>query len=282
MPLGQVSVVYAHPQSAEQCGEFLDTLGVAVHYTGSNAASALELARDKSGAAIVSEHIASLYSLPVVRRNIENNQSNVTRFVKISADPVKEKNPEKCSIVVDPEEDRPGLLYELLSVFARRNINLCRIESRPSRRGIGSYVFFMDITTNQGWQDALSEISGITQVKPLGCYRRREVPCECPVAKDPQRRPDLCGPSLEELYPPGTHHRYTCGRPVTDRAAPESKGHAGHLQGAPVPWREHPGIGRRSPGFREFRNIVLQAGAHYRHGKLGDESPPAYHGNAPL
>jgi prephenate dehydratase len=173
---GQVSVVYAHPQSAEQCSEFLDTLGVAVHYTESNAASALELAKDKSGAAIVSEHIASLYCLPIVQRNIENNQSNVTRFVKISSEPVKEENPEKCSIVADPEVDRPGLLYELLSVFARRNINLCRIESRPSRRGIGSYVFFMDITTNPGWQDALLEISGITKVKHLGCYRRPEVP----------------------------------------------------------------------------------------------------------
>jgi prephenate dehydratase len=96
--------------------------------------------------------------------------------VKISASPSAEETPEKCSIVVDPEEDRPGLLYDLLSVFARRKINLCRIESRPSRRGIGSYVFFMDITTNPGWQDGLREISGITQVKQLGCYRRMEVP----------------------------------------------------------------------------------------------------------
>lgn len=176
VPLEQVSVVYAHPQSAEQCSEFLDTLGAAVHYTGSNAASALELRKDKSGAAIVSEHIASLYGLPIVKRNIENNQCNVTRFVKISAEPKMGENPEKCSIVADPELDRPGLLYELLSVFARRNINLCRIESRPSRRGIGSYVFFMDITTNPGWLDALSEISRITTVKQLGCYRRMEVP----------------------------------------------------------------------------------------------------------
>jgi prephenate dehydratase len=176
LPLDQVSVVYAHPQSGEQCSEFLDTLGIAVQYTASNAASAVELVRNRAGAAVVSEHIASLYNLPIVRKNIENNQNNVTRFVKISACPSLEEIPEKCSIVVDPEEDRPGLLYDLLSVFARRKINLCRIESRPSRRGIGSYVFFMDITTNPGWQDGLEEISGITQVTRLGCYRRMEVP----------------------------------------------------------------------------------------------------------
>ena len=63
--------------------------------------------------------------------------------------------PEKCSIVVDPATDRPGLLYELLGVFGRRRINLCRIESRPSKRGMGSYVFFMDITTSPGYEESL-------------------------------------------------------------------------------------------------------------------------------
>ena len=176
LPLENVSVVYAHPQSSEQCSEFLDTLGIAIQFTGSNAASAVELVRNPKGAAVVSEHIAALYNVPLIRKNIENNPNNVTRFVKISDKPVTSGIPEKCSIVIDPEVDRPGLLYELLSVFARRDINLCRIESRPSRRGIGSYVFFMDITTNPGWQDALLEITSITKVKSLGCYRRTEVP----------------------------------------------------------------------------------------------------------
>ena len=176
LPPGQISVIYAHPQSSEQCSEFLDSLGIPVQFTGSNAASAVDLARNHSGAAVVSEHIAALYSVPLVRKNIENNPNNVTRFVKISDSPVAINVPEKCSIVVDPGEDRPGLLYDLLSVFARRTINLCRIESRPSRRGIGSYVFFMDITANPGWQEALMEIAGMATVKPLGCYRRVEVP----------------------------------------------------------------------------------------------------------
>ena len=176
LPPDKISVVYAHPQSSEQCSEFLDSLGIPIQFTGSNAASAVELVRNPMAAAVVSEHIAALYNVPIVRRNIENNTSNMTRFVKISDRPVNGETPEKCSIVVDPGEDRPGLLYDLLSVFARRNINLCRIESRPSRRGIGSDVFFMDITANPGWQDALKEITGIADIKPLGCYCRMEVP----------------------------------------------------------------------------------------------------------
>jgi prephenate dehydratase len=176
LPLGKISVIFAHPQSAEQCSEFLDTTGIGIQFTVSNAASALELAKNPEGAAVVSEHVAVLYNLPLIRKQIENNPNNITRFVRIAAIPVTGGRPEKCSIVIDPEEDRPGLLYDLLSVFARRNINLSRIESRPSRRGIGSYVFFMDIGTAPGWEEALRELSGITKVKQLGCYRRIEVP----------------------------------------------------------------------------------------------------------
>ncbi len=68
--------------------------------------------------------------------------------------------------------DRPGLLYDLLAVFAKRNINLTRIESRPSKRGIGKYVFFLDYAwtpdTNRAVIDELKEI---TTVKETGCYR---------------------------------------------------------------------------------------------------------------
>ena len=58
----------------------------------------------------------------------------------------------KCSILVDPEIDRAGLLHEILSVFAKRKINLTRIESRPSKRGMGSYVFFIDFVPGTGYR----------------------------------------------------------------------------------------------------------------------------------
>lgn len=175
LPIDQVSVVYAHPQTCEQCSEFLDQLGIEIVPTKSNAASAIELLGNRGGAAVVSKKISEIYDLPVIQSHIENNPHNVTRFFRVSDNPIHDLKPEKCSIVVDPATDRPGLLHELLGVFERRNINLCRIESRPSKRGMGSYVFFMDITTSPGYEESLSELEVLTNIKRLGCYKRLEV-----------------------------------------------------------------------------------------------------------
>jgi prephenate dehydratase len=105
----------------------------------------------------------------------ENNPDNTTRFVRISREPVRDEQPEKCSIVIDPSTDRAGLLHDLLAAFARRGINLTRIESRPSKRGIGNYVFFLDFTWSPATMDAIAELRGMTQVRELGCYRKIEV-----------------------------------------------------------------------------------------------------------
>jgi prephenate dehydratase len=131
--------------------------------------------REHAGA-IVSELTARIYGLPLIRREVQNSPGNTTRFVLISCRPPAESNPAKCSILIDPREDRPGLLHDLLAVFARRGINLTRIESRPSKRGMGSYVFFLDFATSRGWEVAIRELQGLTHLKNLGCYRRVEVP----------------------------------------------------------------------------------------------------------
>ncbi len=175
IPPGEVSVIYAHPQTSEQCSEFLDKMGVEIVPTKSNAVSALELLKNRKGAAVVSEKISRMYSLPVTKAHIENNSHNITRFFRVSDHPLQEPGPEKCSIIVDPATDRPGLLYQLLGVFGRRGINLCRIESRPSKRGMGSYVFFIDLTTSPGYEDSLLELEGLTNIRKLGCYKRLEV-----------------------------------------------------------------------------------------------------------
>lgn len=174
-PIDEISEIYAHPQTSEQCSEFLDKLGIDIILTKSNAASAVELLKNRGGAAVVSKKISEIYSLPLLLPNIENNPHNVTRFFRVSDHPWQGPDPEKCSIVIDPATDRPGLLYELLGVFGRRRINLCRIESRPSKRGMGSYVFFMDITTAPGYEESLAELEGLTNIKRLGCYKKLEV-----------------------------------------------------------------------------------------------------------
>ncbi|MDD1678653.1 MAG: ACT domain-containing protein, partial [Methanomicrobiales archaeon] len=76
----------------------------------------------------------------------------------------------KCSILIDPHVDRAGLLHDLLGVFAEKGINLTRIESRPSRRGMGSYVFFIDFRTARGWKRCIRQLKELTTIKELGCY----------------------------------------------------------------------------------------------------------------
>lgn len=172
----EIRVLYAHPQTHEQCSELIEKLGVPVIHTSSNASSAIESKKTPNAAAIISAAAATLYKVPVLIPSVENSAINTTRFVRISKDPHKEERPEKCSILIDPSTDRAGLLHDLLEAFAKRKVNLSRIESRPSKRGIGNYVFFLDYAWSPATADALAELRAITTVKELGCYRKYEVP----------------------------------------------------------------------------------------------------------
>lgn len=169
-----ISVVYAHIQSHEQSSVYLNSLkDVPVIHTSSNAQSAKEAAVTKGSAAVTTESAAKLYDLPILKRDIQNSTNNTTRFLEISADAADPADPEKCSVVIIPRENRPGILYGILGVFSRRGINLTRIESRPSKEGIGTYVFFIDFETSEGWKDTIAELQEMTGVKELGCYRKK-------------------------------------------------------------------------------------------------------------
>jgi prephenate dehydratase len=170
VPLSRMRVVYAHPQTHEQCSEYLEKWEGPVIHTSSNASSALEAKKTPNAGAILSASAASLYKIPVIVANIENNPSNTTRFIRISRSQSQTDRAQKCSIVIDPSTDRAGLLHDLLAVFARRSINLTRIESRPSKRGMGNYVFFLDYAWSPDTFQALDELKSITKVKELGCY----------------------------------------------------------------------------------------------------------------
>ena len=171
VPLSRMRVVYAHPQTHEQCSEQIRSWGAPVIHTSSNASSALEAKKTPNAGAILSASAALFYKVPVILSNIENSASNTTRFVCISRTHSGAGEAQKCSIVIDPSTDRAGLLYDLLGVFARRNINLTRIESRPSKRGMGNYVFFLDYAYSPDTARALDELRMISTVKELGCYR---------------------------------------------------------------------------------------------------------------
>jgi prephenate dehydratase len=172
VPLKDIRVIFAHPQTHEQCSDKIEEWGIPVIHTSSNAASAQEARRVPNAGAILSEAAATLYRLPVIVPATENNAGNTTRFVRISKNPSEDPRREKCSVLIDPHEDRAGLLYDLLGAFAGRKISLTRIESRPSKRKMGEYVFFLDYAWTPGAPDVVGELRKITTVRELGCYRK--------------------------------------------------------------------------------------------------------------
>lgn len=168
--------IYAHPQTAEQCSLRLEALDLPVVPTASNAASAIAAREDPSGAALVSDGLAERYGLAVLERDWQNSDANETRFVRISRTPIAPSAPCRASLLLDPIEDRSGLLHALLGPFAARGLNLTRIESRPSRRGLGRYVFYVDGDCGPGWDEAVAELDRLCRVKDLGRYGRLELP----------------------------------------------------------------------------------------------------------
>ncbi|MGA9085792.1 MAG: prephenate dehydratase [Methanoregula sp.] len=176
VPLDSIRVIYAHPQTHEQCSGWIEQWKVPVIHTSSNASSAIEAKKTPNAGAILSVSAAAIYHIPVIVEHVENNPGNTTRFVRIAKNPGPDCRAGKCSILIDPDTDRAGLLYDLLGVFARRRINLTRIESRPSKRGMGKYVFFLDYAVSGCTDEALRELEGITTIRRLGCYPTIGVP----------------------------------------------------------------------------------------------------------
>ena len=145
MSVDEVENVYSHSQALGQCQPYLERHGMTAHYTLSTAAAAKRVAETGEDAAIGTLKAAELYGLKVIDRNIQENFNNETRFVVLDKDDSPITGKDKTSISLSLFEDKPGGLYELLGLFAEKGINLTKIESRPSKEGLGHYIFFIDL-----------------------------------------------------------------------------------------------------------------------------------------
>ncbi len=145
--LESVRRVYSHPQALAQCERFLQSLpGVEVVATYDTAGSA-KMIRDGAAAdaaAIASARAAGIFGLEVLRSGIQDYEANITRFLMICKRPVPLGTPDKTSIVVSLGNE-PGSLFKALSVFALRNIDLTKLESRPIRGRPWEYLFYIDL-----------------------------------------------------------------------------------------------------------------------------------------
>jgi prephenate dehydratase len=180
MPLERIEVVLSHPQASAQCARFVreQLPGAEVRAAASTADAVREVSEHEGPwAALGAASAASLYGAAVLRDGIEDEPDNVTRFVWVApADTSAEgSGPWRTSLVFSElGADRPGALVEALQAFAGRGVNLTRIESRPLRRGLGRYMFFVDLEGSLEQAQvgaAIADLRGKAEtVRILGSY----------------------------------------------------------------------------------------------------------------
>lgn len=182
--LKQIKKILTHPHAAAQCRAWLGRHVATAIVTegGSTAAAASEVANPESrfDAAICARLAADTYGLDVVAERIADDTKAVTRFVLVGrpAPPPPRTAADKTTVVAYMYKDRPGALLEILEQFAGRGVNLCRIESRPTKAALGDYCFSIDADGHIGdprMREALKGLHRICKkVVFLGSYTRSD------------------------------------------------------------------------------------------------------------
>lgn len=173
---GDIVKIYSHSQALSQCRRYLNRnfSRATVEVTGSTAQAAASVAHmGRGAAAIAPERNAAIYGLWVIDRGIQDHNCNVTRFVVLSREDHPYTGTDKTSIVLSIA-DRPGSLYNLLGIFASRKINLTRIESRPAKKNLGDYLFFIDFEGHRREEKVMETLQRIKEfsgfIKVFGSY----------------------------------------------------------------------------------------------------------------
>ncbi len=176
--LSSIKEIHSHPIALAQCEKFLDSkIPHAARFEQHDTAQSVAFIKkwnDSSKVAIASSQAAELHGLKILRRNIETNHQNYTRFVILENKPPKvmTMNGIKSSLVLQTHGDtKPGALYRALGVFNKHQLNLTLLHSRPIVGKAWHYVFYIDVIGNGSLGAAMSELkeSGCT-VKRLGSY----------------------------------------------------------------------------------------------------------------
>ncbi len=146
VPIGEILHVYSKPEVIAQCQRWLSATGLADRtvQAASSSAAAQRASEEPGAAAIASELAAELYNLGWIEEFVEDEASNVTRFIVIGSVPPKATGNDKTTIVFCVGH-RPGQLVDVLDVLRSAGINMTRIESRPNKREKWQYHFFVDI-----------------------------------------------------------------------------------------------------------------------------------------
>ena len=177
--MDDIARVLSYPVAAAQCRDFLarEMPQAILQASSSTSEAARMIAQtDENNLAAVAPLLASqIYGLKVIKQNIEDHSHNQTRFVLLEKKKIPAKSDlDKTTIVCFQKKDKPGSLYSIVGQFAARNINLVRIESRPTKKALGDYCFVIELeghVTDDIVGDCLKELyMELGHIKFLGSY----------------------------------------------------------------------------------------------------------------
>jgi arogenate/prephenate dehydratase len=172
--LGDVKMVYSHPQALAQCERYLRDLGVTVEAVYDTAGGAKLIADQKlaGAAALASRRAAEVFGLDVLQEAVQDYEFNITRFAIIGGAPTPDAN--KTTLVF-ALPSTPGALFKALSVFALRDINLTKLESRPIRGRPWEYLFYVEVDARRddlAYARALTHLAEFAKwTRILGTYK---------------------------------------------------------------------------------------------------------------
>lgn len=173
--LEKIEHIFSHPQGIGQCLQFIrkHMPQAVIQFTNSTAEGAKLAVETPQAAAIGTVRAAQLYGLQVLAESIQDNSDNCTRFLVLAKKDHLPTGKDKTSLII-AVHDTPGSLYTMLGEFASRGINLQKIESRPSRKVLGEYIFFIDVNGHRqdpALQEAINTVRAKSYyVKMLGSY----------------------------------------------------------------------------------------------------------------
>ena len=174
--------VISHPQGLAQCAGYLRTLPAVRSEAAYDTAGSVKILRqtgDRTTAAIASRRAAEIYGMQVLEEGIEDNPQNFTRFLAISTQPVVPQSSSVKTSIVFSLKNQPGALFKALSVFALRDIDLTKMESRPLVGSPWEYLFYIDFVGSTGEERSRNALANLgvfaTMLRVLGSYPRSPI-----------------------------------------------------------------------------------------------------------
>lgn len=173
-----VTILLSHPQALGQCRRFIERCFPKAEVVAalSTAAAVEEMMAREGAAAIATRRAAEIYGAEILARDLQDRSDNLTRFVVLAEGDHAPTGKDKTSLAFSFAEDRAGLLVEALQEFSSRDINLTKIESRPTKERLGEYIFLVDLEGHR--QDphvveALAKVEALSNLfRIFGSYPR--------------------------------------------------------------------------------------------------------------